>query len=392
VILSLVTLSVGIAYAVLFTLFRKGRIAGYRLGRGLVTSIIAVYSVIQMVFNTFNVLTIQGEIGMIILVMLIGLVPVIPFRKSGTLILAALVYTLALMYAARDIKDDDGLSSWDHFVQTDLRANLLIMVGLTAFVSAIVYNLYVKNFLKSVALEEANRSLEESNDSLEEQVRERTAQLEEQKALAQSASNVKSRFLSAMNHEFRTPLNAIVGMAGMTGAEVGAQKRREAIAEIERQSARLISILDDMSDIMADEKRIIPDEAAPGVPDLAGRRVLVVDDVEINRTVLAGLIEITSAEVAEAADGGDAVELFAASPEGYYSLVFMDIMMPSMDGYEATRRIRASGRADAAVPIIAISANALSPDVDSSIAAGMNSHIAKPVDFDTVMRILKEYL
>jgi CheY-like chemotaxis protein len=290
------------------------------------------------------------------------------------------------MYATRGITDDEGLSSWDHFAQTDMRANLIIMVGLAAFVSGIVYNLYVKNFLKSAALETMN-------DRLEEQVRERTKELEEQTIAAQTASRVKSRFLSGMNHELRTPLNAIAGMAGIAKQSVGKDDARivEAIVEIEQQTAHIASILNDISEIVAEEKRLSPKESQ-SVPNLLGKHILVVDDVDINRTVLAGLVECTEATVEEAKDGVEAVEMFKNSPDGYYDLIFMDIMMPKMDGNEATRIMRGMDRADSgSIPIVAISANALGADVKAALDAGMNEHTAKPVDFDIIMNTLREF-
>jgi CheY-like chemotaxis protein len=291
------------------------------------------------------------------------------------------------MYATRGITDDEGLSSWDHFAQTDMRANLIIMVGLAAFVSGIVYNLYVKNFLKSAALETMN-------DRLEEQVKERTKELEEQTTAAQTASKVKSRFLSGMNHELRTPLNAIAGMAGIARQAVikdDGAKAEEAFVEIERQSAHITSILNDISEIVAEEKRLSP-EASQGVPNLQGKHILVVDDVDINRTVLAGLVECTEAAVEEAKDGVEAVDMFRNSPDGYYDLIFMDIMMPKMDGNETTRIIRGMDRADSAgIPIVAISANALGADVKAALDAGMDKHTAKPVDFDIIMDTLREF-
>jgi CheY-like chemotaxis protein len=195
-----------------------------------------------------------------------------------------------------------------------------------------------------------------------------------------------------MNHELRTPLNAIVGMANIARNTPDKAKADEATLEIEQQTARLIAILNDMSEIIADEKNLMPAESS-GVPDLSGRHILIVDDVDVNRTVLAGLIECTKAEVDDAKDGNEAVALFEDAPEGYYDFIFMDIMMPKMDGNEATRRIRGMGRSDSeTVPIVAISANALKVDVDDALAAGMNKHIAKPVDFETIMHVLREFL
>jgi CheY-like chemotaxis protein len=85
--------------------------------------------------------------------------------------------------------------------------------------------------------------------------------------------------------------------------------------------------------------------------------------------------------------------MFRASPEGHYDLIFMDIMMPRMDGNEATRGIRQLQRADAAgIPIVAVSANSLPPEVEEALASGMNDHLAKPIDFELIMRVLAEKL
>jgi CheY-like chemotaxis protein len=127
------------------------------------------------------------------------------------------------------------------------------------------------------------------------------------------------------------------------------------------------------------------------VPDLFGKRILLAEDVEINRIILIELLEDTNVVVDEAADGQKAVDMFATSEEYYYDLVFMDVQMPNMDGYEATRRIRSLQRHDAKrVPIIAMTANAYRDDIDNALRAGMDGHIAKPIDINIVMRVLKE--
>jgi CheY-like chemotaxis protein len=132
-------------------------------------------------------------------------------------------------------------------------------------------------------------------------------------------------------------------------------------------------------------------ETALVIPDLTGKHSLSVEDIEINRLVLAELLAETNAEVDEAVDGMDAVEKFKGSPEGYYCFVFMDLLMPNMNGHDAARCIRNLDRADAAsVPIVALSANAYPEDINQSIAAGMNSHLTKPVDFAEIMRTLAE--
>nr|WP_305118727.1 response regulator [Brucepastera parasyntrophica] len=129
------------------------------------------------------------------------------------------------------------------------------------------------------------------------------------------------------------------------------------------------------------------------IPDLKGRRILIVEDIKINRLILLELLADTGIEMEEAEDGDLAVQKFSDSPEGYYDLIFMDVQMPSLDGYEATRRIRALDRKDAAsVSIIAMTANAYREDVEAALQSGMNGHIAKPIDIDSVMRILDKTL
>lgn len=134
-------------------------------------------------------------------------------------------------------------------------------------------------------------------------------------------------------------------------------------------------------------------EAKTSMPDLHDCRILIVEDVDINRLVLVELLANSGVHIEEATDGKQAVELMQSSPAGYYDLIFMDVQMPVMDGYTATETIRAMSHADAkSIPIIAMTANAYKEDVDKALACGMNDHIAKPVDLDIIYRILHKYL
>jgi len=118
--------------------------------------------------------------------------------------------------------------------------------------------------------------------------------------------------------------------------------------------------------------------------DFKGKRILLVEDNELNREIAEELIGVTGASVESAEDGVQAVEMFKESAEGYYDLILMDVQMPHMDGYEATRCIRALGRSDAQkVPIFAMTANAFAEDVQKSREAGMNAHISKPLNRDS---------
>ena len=127
--------------------------------------------------------------------------------------------------------------------------------------------------------------------------------------------------------------------------------------------------------------------------DFKGKRILLVEDNELNREIAEELIGATGASVESAEDGVQAVEKFKESAEGYYDLILMDVQMPHMDGYEATRCIRALGRSDAQkVPIFAMTANAFAEDVQKSREAGMNAHISKPLVIRAVFKQMNRYL
>ncbi|MCD2491588.1 response regulator [Lacrimispora sp. NSJ-141] len=124
-----------------------------------------------------------------------------------------------------------------------------------------------------------------------------------------------------------------------------------------------------------------------------GRRVLLVEDNEINLEIARTLIEEMGVQVETAANGEEAVQKVAASGEGYFDMILMDIRMPVMDGYQAAKAIRALSRKDTAgVPIIAMTANAFDEDVREALQAGMDYHLAKPVDVDKLERILHRFL
>lgn len=124
---------------------------------------------------------------------------------------------------------------------------------------------------------------------------------------------------------------------------------------------------------------------------VAGIRALVVEDNELNRDIATFMLENHGIEVTSAVDGQEAVEIFEKSAPGYFGVIYMDIMMPRMNGLDATRAIRAMKRRDAhAIPIIAMSANAFADDIINGRLAGMNRHLAKPVNEDGMIRALRE--
>ena len=124
-----------------------------------------------------------------------------------------------------------------------------------------------------------------------------------------------------------------------------------------------------------------------------GKRILLVEDNSLNREIATVLLEETGAVVEEAENGLVAVNMVKNSSPGYYDLVFMDIQMPVMNGYDSTRHIRVLERPDIkSMPIIAMSANAFAEDIKLCKESGMNEHIAKPIDFGKVLEILEKYL
>lgn len=127
--------------------------------------------------------------------------------------------------------------------------------------------------------------------------------------------------------------------------------------------------------------------------DFSGHRILLVEDNELNREIAEEIVGSTGATIETACNGAEAVAKVTHSPEGYYQLILMDIQMPVMDGYEATRQIRALSRPDTpSLPIIAMTANAFSDDVKKALAAGMDHHIPKPIDIKLLMKTLHTYL
>ena len=134
------------------------------------------------------------------------------------------------------------------------------------------------------------------------------------------------------------------------------------------------------------------DETEP-LPDLGGYRALVVDDIPINREIIAALLDGSGLAIDFAENGEKALAMVADSELWFYDLVLMDVQMPVMDGYTATREIRGLQRADApSLAILAMTANAFKDDVEKSLEAGMDGHVPKPVEYHVLLRNIRQAL
>ncbi len=142
----------------------------------------------------------------------------------------------------------------------------------------------------------------------------------------------------------------------------------------------------------AEDPELVQEQPKEGKRELEGCRILLAEDNELNWEIASELLSAEGLVLDWAENGRICVDKFRASPVGYYDAVLMDIRMPIMGGYEATKAIREMGRPDCDLPIIAMTADAFAEDIKRSLDSGMNAHIAKPIDIRDVMRLLEKFI
>ncbi len=186
----------------------------------------------------------------------------------------------------------------------------------------------------------------------------------------------------------------IIILSAYDWSEIEAEAREAGIqAFIEKPlfRSRLVYALKSVLDQSSTEKKLTATELEQAA--YSGKRILLVEDNELNREIAVELLSYIGVEVEQAEDGQMAVNMVEQHPPYYYNLIFMDIQMPVMNGYEASRRIRAMGREDTdSLPIVAMSANAFDDDIRGSREAGMNDHVAKPVEVNKLLEALNRWL
>ena len=231
-------------------------------------------------------------------------------------------------------------------------------------------------------LSEVNQELEKAKKAAEEAFH-----------IAEEANQSKSRFLSNMSHDMRTPMNAIVGFTTLLDNESkNPEKVQEYTKKIAFSSQHLLGLINDVLDMSKIEagkmKLTLEEENMDGI--IENIDALVRPQMVLRRQkfeIIVELLKMEGAECTVCENGQLAVETFTASEENTINLILMDVQMPVMNGYEATKAIRSSGHPMAeTIPIIAMTANAFVEDIHDALDAGMDAYVAKPVD----MKVLKE--
>ena len=206
---------------------------------------------------------------------------------------------------------------------------------------------------------------------------------------------VNAAFLNNVFHSIRTPINVILGFSAMGERHLQEPEQvQKYMQRITSAASELLSLMNHMADVPNREKAL--EEAEETIEEvrehLRGHRVLVVDDVALNREITEEILKEAGMQVEMAVNGQEAVRKVEAAP-GYYDLILMDIMMPVMDGYEATRQIRSMADPRAAgTPIIAITANVFEEDRIAARKAGMDEYLEKPFRMECLYKLMEHYM
>lgn len=210
----------------------------------------------------------------------------------------------------------------------------------------------------------------------------------------------KKPFLPGLGQDFRTSMNAIMGMTSIASNHLDDRDRvEESLKQISDSSNQIMKMVKEFYGATFEDSakqfeagtEIL--EKSCAIKDYSSKRIMLVEDNELNREIACEFLLETGVSIEEAETGKAALELFEKKPEGYFDLIFMDISMPVMDGYEATIAIRSLERPDAKkIPIVALTANALAEDVEAAKNAGMNEHITKPVDIGKLQGTLEKWI
>jgi CheY-like chemotaxis protein len=200
-----------------------------------------------------------------------------------------------------------------------------------------------------------------------------------------------SRRITAGNPETSSHKSVVIMISAAEWTTIEGEAKKAGVDRFLSKPLFPSTVADIINDCLGQDNEHVGENSAMA-DNFKGFRLLLAEDIDINREIVMALLEPTELEIDCAENGAEALDMFKKNADSY-DMIFMDIQMPEMDGYEATRRIRAldEGRAKN-IPIVAMTANVFRQDIERCLAAGMNDHVGKPLDFDEVLAKLRKYL
>ena len=222
-----------------------------------------------------------------------------------------------------------------------------------------------------------------------------------QAEVADNGMGMSKEYLPTLFDAFTRERNTTVGKIGGTGLGMGIVKKLvemmggtiEVQSELGKGSRFILTLEHPIADESLYKQEEHETKSTQGAELIKGKRILLAEDNDLNAEIALFILQNMGLEVERVEDGAQCVSRLEQQPAGTYDLIFMDVQMPKMDGYTATQNIRAlDDKKKAAIPIVAMTANAFAEDRERALAAGMNGHIAKPIDVKKLEQVLLQLL
>lgn len=243
------------------------------------------------------------------------------------------------------------------------------------------------------------------------------AELKNNLKVAHKSNQVKTKFLSDLSHDIRTPLNAIIGFSNLIEKEIeensknqtlDLEKINEYLQKIKTSADYLLSVTNEVIEAeVEDELGGLLNEKSKKSGEkinskqkqnlqnhkFYGKRILLAEDNDLNSEIASEVLKGEGFVVERARDGRECVDMLEISSENYYDIVLMDIEMPTMNGYAATKLIKSlPDKKKASIPVIAMTANAFGEDREKGMEAGMCEHLTKPINVHQLREVLAKVL